>query len=123
MKHRIKDSPLSRTREHRKSLMKNLSVALFCYGHIKTTQAKLNHFKSYIGKFISRFLSKDRFNAYKYFAKNINDNKSIIAHGMLFYDKKITEEKLSNYICTKKVSLKHSSGGNIVIIYFIRDSI
>ena len=123
MKHRIKNTSLSRTSEHRKSLMKNLSVSLFKNGYICTTKAKADHFKSYVGRFISRFLQKDRFNAYKYVSKKINMHKHIINFIMNFYDKNIQNEFLSNYICVKKVSKNCGGNVDIVIIYLMKDSI
>ena len=107
MKHRIQNKSLSRTSEHRKSLMKNLGLSLFKYGYICTTKAKANHFKKYIGKFITLLLKqKTRYNAFRCASMRINNNKSQVQYVMRFYTKYSVLERKTNYISVKKVSVE-----------------
>lgn len=54
MRHRIKSSKLGRDTAQRKSLFKNLLLALFEHGEIQTTEAKAKAIKGLADKLISR---------------------------------------------------------------------
>ncbi len=54
MNHRIKGRKLGRNSSHRKSLMRNLAIALFENGLIKTTLPKAKELRPFVEKIISK---------------------------------------------------------------------
>ncbi len=54
MNHRIKGRKLGRDSSHRKSLMRNLAIALFENGLIKTTLPKAKELRPFVEKVISK---------------------------------------------------------------------
>jgi large subunit ribosomal protein L17 len=57
MRHRKHTSKLNRTTEHRKALLRNLSIALVLHERIRTTQAKAQQLRPFLEKLIT--LAKD----------------------------------------------------------------
>ena len=53
MKHRIKGRKLNRNSAHRKSLLRNLAIALIEHEEIKTTLPKAKELKSFVEKIIT----------------------------------------------------------------------
>ncbi len=76
MKHRIKGRKLNRNSSHRKSLLKNLSIALIKNEGIKTTLPKAKELKSFVEKVIN--LSKKDNLANRRLAQSIIGNQEIV---------------------------------------------
>lgn len=54
MRHRVSKKKLNRTTDHRRALLKNLSVSLILEGHVQTTLAKAKFFKPYVEKLVTK---------------------------------------------------------------------
>jgi large subunit ribosomal protein L17 len=53
MRHRISGKQLSRNTSHRKALRRNMAIALFQHGAIRTTEVKAKELKSFVEKIIT----------------------------------------------------------------------
>ena len=53
MRHRKKGRQLSRTRSHRKAVLRNLATSLFRHGRIETTTAKAKELRPYAERLIT----------------------------------------------------------------------
>lgn len=54
MRHRVKRKKLSRTKDHRKALIRNLSRSLILEGKVETTLAKAKFVKPYVEKLVTK---------------------------------------------------------------------
>jgi len=59
MRHRIKGKILSRTKESRKALLRNLATSIIIYEKVKTTKAKAKAVKPMVEKIITRAKTND----------------------------------------------------------------
>ena len=79
MRHRHAQSSLSRKKDHRKALIRNLITSLFDHGRIKTTDAKAKAIIPYVERLISIAKKKDAMNAIriarKYFFTDSSSRK------------------------------------------------
>lgn len=80
MRHRVSKKKLNRTTDHRRALLKNLSVSLILEGHVQTTLAKAKFFKPYVEKLVTK-------------AKNAQDMHNIT----------LVNSKLGSEIATRKL--------------------
>ncbi|NLF30957.1 MAG: 50S ribosomal protein L17 [Planctomycetes bacterium] len=53
MRHRVSGKTLNRTSAHRKAMRRNLAIALFQHGAIRTTEAKAKDLKPFVERLIS----------------------------------------------------------------------
>ncbi|HXG43806.1 MAG TPA: 50S ribosomal protein L17 [Gemmatimonadales bacterium] len=53
MRHQAKGRQLSRTSEHRRSLLRNLATSLFLHGRVETTVAKAKELRPYAERLIT----------------------------------------------------------------------
>lgn len=77
MRHRVKTRNLSRDIDHRRSLMKNLSVSLIMEEKIVTTVAKAKYLRPHIEKIISRARKGDDFNNVKFLRTKLHSEEAI----------------------------------------------
>ncbi len=54
MRHRVSKKKLNKTTDHRRALLKNLSVSLILEGHVQTTLAKAKFFQPYVEKLVTK---------------------------------------------------------------------
>lgn len=120
MKHRNSHKRLSRDTSHRKSLMRNFLGSLFKYGYITTTKPKAKVAKTYIAKFITKLLKSDDRNYHKVINQHIyTANRAATTNAIKFYQARVGEERLSNYIGHKITNQTLRNSDSKMIIYFL----
>lgn len=76
MRHRVKGKKLSRDRDHRKALFKNLINALVVHGEIKTTESKAKAVRRLVEKLITKG-KKGTLHSRRLIAAFLQDKKAV----------------------------------------------
>ncbi|OIO51908.1 50S ribosomal protein L17 [Candidatus Peregrinibacteria bacterium CG1_02_41_10] len=76
MRHRKKKILLSRDKDHRKMLWRNLATSLILYERIKTTSTKARFVKPRIERMITIVKKKDKMNAIRYLEARLLDSNA-----------------------------------------------
>jgi len=76
MRHRKKGRSLSRTAEHRKSMLRNMATSLFLHGRVETTTAKAKELRQYAEPLITKAKRGD-LHARRLVARHIRDDEAL----------------------------------------------
>ena len=77
MRHRVKTKTLHRNREHRLSLLRNLSDSLVMHENIVTTVAKAKYLRPYVEKLVTKAKVGNTFNNVKYLKNKLTTDDAV----------------------------------------------
>ena len=77
MRHRVKTKIIGRDKEHRKSMLKNLSTQLVTHEGITTTVTKAKYLRPHIEKLITKAKNGGHFNNVKYMKKMLSTDDAV----------------------------------------------
>ena len=77
MRHRVKTKTLHRDREHRLSLLRNLSDSLVLHENIVTTVTKAKYLRPYVEKLVTRAKVGNTFNNVKYMKAKLTTDDAV----------------------------------------------
>ncbi|MDP2691864.1 MAG: 50S ribosomal protein L17 [Candidatus Gracilibacteria bacterium] len=115
MRHRKKGAKLSRTADHRKSLLRNLATSLALHGHVKTTTPKAKALVSFYEQLITHAKGAEPMNAIREIKRHLFTEPAQKA--FMAQLPKVTAQ--SGYLRTTKVGLRPGDMAEMSLVEFV----
>ena len=116
MKHRSPTRRLSRDKDHRRALLRNLASSLIEHGKIKTTLTKAKFVKAYVEKLVTRAKIKNQ-NNMKLVQKEIHSN--VILHKLFDEVSPNFAERAGGYTRISRLGLRDGDKAEMVELAFV----